>query len=268
MALAREAADGLKLPRRTGGRSRAARPPLDEDVIQVANDYYIRATSARRDDHYRVLKHDDTFAVFDRAGDIQPYGLGEQGMFHEGTRFLSQLELRLQGQRPIVLSSAVSRTNELLIAHLENPDVPAPGDDRRILLARGQLHVARTKFLWRAGGYERMQVSNYGLHPCAIASGCASAPTSPTSSRCGARGGLRRGQLLEPLVERGLAACCATSAWIEVLRQTRLVFSRTPRRADRRGGLVRAHGPGAGERDGGPAGVLRAGRPVTGHRSS
>ena len=67
MALAREAADGLS------GLSAGDR--VDEDVIQVANDYYIRATSARRDDHYRVLKHDDTFAVFDRAGDIQSYGL-------------------------------------------------------------------------------------------------------------------------------------------------------------------------------------------------
>src|SRR5688572_19519337 len=146
MGLAREAPDGL-----TRGDQ------VDEDVIQVANDFYIRATSARRDDHYRVLKHDDTFGVFDRAGDIQPYGLGEQGIFHEGTRFLSQLELRLHGQRPIVLSSAVSRTNELLSAHLENPDVPAPNDPRRIMLARGQLHLARTKFLWNAGCHERFK---------------------------------------------------------------------------------------------------------------
>jgi glycogen debranching enzyme len=216
MALARAAADGLS----AGDR-------VDEDVIQVANDYYIRATSARRDDHYRVLKHDDTFAVFDRAGDIQSYGLGEQGLFHEGTRFLSQLELRLFGQRPIVLSSAVSRTNELLLAHLENPDVPAAHDDRRIALARGLLHVARTKFLWRAGCYERMKFSNYGLHPCTIRVGVRFAADFADIFEVRGTRRIRRGQTLPPFAE-GAEVRLRYQGLDQVLRQTRLVFSRPP----------------------------------------
>jgi glycogen debranching enzyme len=216
MALAREAADGLS----AGDR-------VDEDVIQVANDYYIRATSARRDDHYRVLKHDDTFAVFDRAGDIQSYGLGEQGLFHEGTRFLSQLELRLFGHRPIVLSSAVSRTNELLLAHLENPDVPTAHDDRRIALARGLLHVARTKFLWRAGCYERMRFSNYSLHDCTIRIGVRFASDFADIFEVRGTRRIRRGQALPPVVD-GSVCTLRYQGLDQVLRQTRLVFSRPP----------------------------------------
>jgi glycogen debranching enzyme len=217
MGLAREAPDGL-----TPGDQ------VDEDVIQVANDFYIRATSARRDDHYRVLKHDDTFGVFDRAGDIQPYGLGEQGVFHEGTRFLSQLELRLHGQRPIVLSSAVSRTNELLSAHLENPDVPAPDDDRRLLLARGLVHVARTKFLWRAGCYERLRLSNYALQPCAIQVAVRFGADFADIFEVRGTRRLRRGQVLPPVID-GTVCLLRYRGLDQVLRQTRLVFSRPPR---------------------------------------
>ncbi len=40
-----------------------------------------------------MLKHGDTFAVFDHYGDIKPGGLGEEGLYHEGTRYLSCLLL-------------------------------------------------------------------------------------------------------------------------------------------------------------------------------
>ena len=59
------------------------------DLIQVADDYYIRATSARVDDRVRVLKDGDTFVVFDRRGDIHPWGRAHHGLYHDGTRFLS-----------------------------------------------------------------------------------------------------------------------------------------------------------------------------------
>src|SRR5688572_20354660 len=48
-----------------------------EEVIQVNDRFYILATSPRVDEQTRVLKQGDTFAVFDRYGDIQPAGLGE-----------------------------------------------------------------------------------------------------------------------------------------------------------------------------------------------
>ena len=74
-----------------------------KSVIQIEDQYYILATSDRAAECSRVLKEGETFAVFDCHGDIQPIGLGEQGIFHEGTRFLSKMELRFAGERPLLL---------------------------------------------------------------------------------------------------------------------------------------------------------------------
>ena len=55
----------------------------------------ISTTSTRRpariDDRTRVLKHSDTFAVFDRFGEIDAFNRSQFGVFHEDTRFLSRL---------------------------------------------------------------------------------------------------------------------------------------------------------------------------------
>src|SRR5262249_8839223 len=59
----------------------------------------------------------------------------------------------------------VRETNDVLTVDLTNPDV-TEGDDVR--LPKGQLHVLRTKFLWDACCYERLQVSNYGPSPAAV----------------------------------------------------------------------------------------------------
>jgi glycogen debranching enzyme len=139
---------------------------VDEDVIQIAEHYYIRATSSRADERTRVLKHGDTFGVFDRFGDVQPVGLGEQGLFHEGTRHLSRLELRLARLRPLLLSSTINETNDLFAVDLTNPDM-AEGDGR-IVLPRGVLHVFRTKFIWQGALHERVRVSNYGMATVSI----------------------------------------------------------------------------------------------------
>ena len=92
----------------------------DDEVVSLHEQFYIQATSSRADDRTRVLKHDETFAVFDRFGDVQPVGLGEQGVYHDGTRFLSRLELRLGGRRPLLLSSTVKKENDLLTVDLTN----------------------------------------------------------------------------------------------------------------------------------------------------
>jgi glycogen debranching enzyme len=136
---------------------------VDDDVIQIAEHFYIRATSSRADDRTRVLKHGDTFGVFDRYGDVVSIGLGEQGLFHEGTRHLSRLELRLGRVRPLLLSSTVNEANDLFAVDLTNPDVTA--DDGHIVLPRGVLHVFRTKFIWQGTCYERLRISNYGMTP-------------------------------------------------------------------------------------------------------
>ena len=48
-----------------------------DDAIRIAERWYVLATSSRTDDRTRVLKHGDTFGVFDRFGDVHPIGTGE-----------------------------------------------------------------------------------------------------------------------------------------------------------------------------------------------
>ncbi|HXG31519.1 MAG TPA: amylo-alpha-1,6-glucosidase [Thermodesulfobacteriota bacterium] len=131
-----------------------------EEIIRVKDKFYILATSSLADDRTRVLKHGETFAIFDRYGDIQPIGLGEQGIYHEGTRFLSRLELRIGKDRPLLLSSTVKEDNALLAVDLTNPDIYLNG---RVLIPRGTLHIFRARFLWQGVCYERLRISNYGL---------------------------------------------------------------------------------------------------------
>src|ERR1051326_5703450 len=129
------------------------------EVIEVGDQYYILAKSPLADDRTLVLKHDDTFAIFDRYGDIQPVGLGEQGIYHAGTRFLSKLVLQIAGKRPMLLSSTIREDNVLLAVDLSNPDL-VDGD---AILPRGTLHIYRSKFLWEGVCDERLRIRNYSL---------------------------------------------------------------------------------------------------------
>jgi len=105
------------------------------------------------------------FAVFDRYGDIEPLGMGEQGIFFQGTRFLSELGLSLWNVRPLLLSSTVKSDNFVFTADLANVDV---SDGHDLIVERGTIHVLRSKFLWRDVCYEEFQIVNYGLTPVDI----------------------------------------------------------------------------------------------------
>ena len=130
----------------------------NKDVIEVNQQFYIRASSSLADDRTRVLMAGDTFAVFDRSGDIQPVGFGQQGIFYKETRHLSRLELDICGVRPLLLSSTIREDNILFGVDLTNPDITLPSGE---LLPRGTLHIFRTKFLTEAVCYERVTAHNF-----------------------------------------------------------------------------------------------------------
>ena len=106
--------------------------------------YSIRRKAFHPDGQVLVLKHDDTFGVFDAFGDIQPGGMGQQGLYHQGTRFLSKWILHLGAHRPLLLSSTVRLDNVLLAADLANPDAYSKSGE--ILMTHGTLHLYRAKF--------------------------------------------------------------------------------------------------------------------------
>jgi len=131
----------------------------NRDVIEVDQQFYIRASSALADDRTRVLLNGDTFAIFDRGGDIQPVGFGQQGIFHNETRHLSRLEMLFCGFRPLLLSSAIREDNVLFGIDLTNPDIQL---DSGASLPRGMVHIYRTKFLTELVCYDQILVNNYG----------------------------------------------------------------------------------------------------------
>ena len=71
----------------------------EPDRIQIEGRWYVLATAARFEEQPQTLKRDDMFALFDRFGDIVPWERGEQGLYTQDTRFVSHLELLLNGAR-------------------------------------------------------------------------------------------------------------------------------------------------------------------------
>ena len=115
-----------------------------EDVIQIKDQWYILATSPRAEDRTRVLKTEETFGLFDRFGDIQPIGIGEQGLYHEGTRYLSSFELTVNQRRPLLLNSSVAKDNVLLAVDLTTPDLY---QDSELTIQKCSVHIFRSG--WR-----------------------------------------------------------------------------------------------------------------------
>ena len=131
-----------------------------EETANAQNQFSILAASARDDTSIRVLKQGETFAVFDKYGDLYDLGNRELGLYHEGTRYLSTFDMFFSRQRPLLLSSTIHKGHPILSVNLTNPDISVDGT---ILLRNGTLHLARTKFLYEGASYERLQISNYGL---------------------------------------------------------------------------------------------------------
>ncbi|HXF14013.1 MAG TPA: glycogen debranching N-terminal domain-containing protein, partial [Terriglobales bacterium] len=135
------------------------------DEATITQQYYIATKSAPTDDRARVLKYGSMFAVFDRLGDISNEGLGEQGIFFEGTRYLSEMTLRLWSERPLLLSSTIEPNNFLFTADLTNLDV-SRGDS--VAIHRGTLHLLRSRFLWHGVAYEELEFVNYGMEQLSV----------------------------------------------------------------------------------------------------
>ncbi|HEY6767619.1 MAG TPA: amylo-alpha-1,6-glucosidase [Candidatus Sulfotelmatobacter sp.] len=171
-----------------------------KDILTVENEYYVRATSALADDRTRVLKYGETFAVFNRVGDIEALGALQFGLFYRETRHLSSMTFRVNGSQPMLLSSTIRDDNTFLSVDLSNVDAADAGI---ITLPRGTIHFFRSKFLEEGCCREQIRVINYGVEPVAV----------PVSFHFDAdfadifevRGSkrLERGVVLPPLVDSG-----------------------------------------------------------------
>jgi glycogen debranching enzyme len=120
--------------------------------------FYITATQAAGRTP-RTLKYGDTFVLLDSRGDIAAKSGRSAGLFHLDTRYLSRLELFVNGAPPLLLGSNLRDDNSALVVDLTNPDLIS---DQRIVLEKDSMHILRTVFVWRGTAYERLRVRNYG----------------------------------------------------------------------------------------------------------
>ena len=146
-------------------RPNRRRTPAEPDDATISPFYIAAGTSARLGAH--TLKHGDTFAVLDAFGDAQASGPAAEGLFHEDMRYLSRLVLLFEDQRPLLLSSRVTRDNTVLTIDLANPDIYKNGG---LHLARDQLHLLRSKVLDEGACFEQLEIRSFAdspgrLHP-------------------------------------------------------------------------------------------------------
>lgn len=130
-------------------------PEVKEDSTPS---YYIAAQTSLAHLRPLTLKHGDTFALFDRYGDLSLGPGSAEGLYHEDIRFLSRLRFTIEGQTPLLLSSTVQSNNAMLDVDLVNPDLRRGEPDE---LHKDTIHVSRMKFLWNAACYEVLSIRNF-----------------------------------------------------------------------------------------------------------
>lgn len=122
--------------------------------------FHIPAEVVSYDERIKVLNHSDSFAIFDRWGDIHVYTKTAQGIFHQGTRYISRLELRLNKKKPLLLSSSIKEDNDVLSVDLSNPDLIACN------IQENNLHILRSQFIRNGVYYEELSFINYSNQAC------------------------------------------------------------------------------------------------------
>jgi glycogen debranching enzyme len=138
-------------------RGVTALAPQKDDATH--EDQWAVEGSSLSDERSRVLKAQDTFGVFDRYGDVRYIGASEYGLYHSGTRYLSQFVLTLDGHRPILLNSWVKSDNSLLVVEMTTPD---RYDGDRLRLRKDTLHLFRARLLRDGSLHEHVRLKNYG----------------------------------------------------------------------------------------------------------
>ncbi len=131
------------------------------NFVEFENKHYVLATSSFADQRTMILKEGESFAIFDWHGDIHQLGAGKQGIYHDGTRYVSQLAITINGNRPLLLSSRPREDNQLLRIDMTNLDL-VDGDE---VIMHGSIHLQRSKFLWESTYHERIRLINFGLEP-------------------------------------------------------------------------------------------------------
>src|SRR5205807_8914934 len=124
-------------------------PDRDHDLVPIPNPFVepriAHQISEPRKVNNLTLIDGKTFLSTTVAGDITPPGAPDVGFFHDDTRFLSRLELKIGGQRTVVLSSSTEKTfaskielTTTTLAQINSFDLP----ENTVYIRRQQLLVS------------------------------------------------------------------------------------------------------------------------------
>ncbi len=172
--------------------------------VEVANEsvqqYYIIAPEIPVPERTLVLKNDATFGLFNEFGDIDTSARQDEGLYHDGTRFLSELTFSLVGGRPLLLSAATRRDNLLVSFDLTNPDIYQSG---RVIVPRASIHIFRIKLIWGGACFERIHIRNFSGEPLQVTAGLAFAADYADIFEIRGQHRAKRGRMLETRIGEG-----------------------------------------------------------------
>jgi glycogen debranching enzyme len=200
---------------------------MDDSATQHA--YSVGAAASLGERRLHSLKSADTFGVFDQNGNILAGPGIADGLYHRDTRYLSALDLTLNGATPILLSSTIRDNNATLTCDLTNPDFhDAQG---HVTLPHDTIHLRRSRFIWKDACHERILIRNFSdrAEDLTIVIGFDADFADLFEARGMTRS--RHGARFDPVVDGDMVGI-AYEGLDQVRRFTRVRFSPSPTRLD------------------------------------
>ncbi|HSM80759.1 MAG TPA: amylo-alpha-1,6-glucosidase [Nodosilinea sp.] len=124
-------------------------------------------TVTRRQQPTLTLKDNDLFLITDTLGNIacgDTQDISSLGLFCRDSRFLSRLELQVDGQRPILLSSTAQRGFALSVL-CANPYIASTAQCEEI---RAETIGIQRDLVLQGGLFEELALTNYSTRPVAF----------------------------------------------------------------------------------------------------
>src|SRR5437588_1584790 len=138
-------------------------PDRDHDLVEIPNPFIepriAHQISEPRKVNNLTLIDGKTFLSTTVSGDITPSGAPDVGFFHDDTRFLSSLELKVGGQRAVVLSSSTEKSFASQIELTTGNIALRDSFD----LPENTLHIRREQLLSGNVFFDYLTVANFNL---------------------------------------------------------------------------------------------------------
>src|SRR5215471_15683024 len=136
-----------------------------EDLIEIPSPHLepriaYKSLEPRKVDNLTLIDG-KTFSATSVSGDIYPPGSPDVGFFHDDTRFLSHLELRIGGHRTVVLSSSTEKTFSAQIELTTGNITLRDSFD----LPENTVHIRREQLLASDILFDRLTFENFNLKP-------------------------------------------------------------------------------------------------------